>query len=340
MNLSSIYWESNKVLYDNARGDFLNGFGVTQEVKEKTVVEKLNSAYKFMLEKIYYIKSLYFAKEQDLKPQGRVRRQQRLENFKKATRPVLLSLQNTDKESYYKWKTQIYITYGDLATLPMPIMFYAYEDLFAAVRKYIALLRPLKESTTLINHNYVPKDKKGNPWLLYSCIQIECMLSRKYMATLNAENGTHPQVFRNMRDSVIKIATCLYEIEICSNVDPKKMVPLEWPQFSPAQRYAAMRNFEMINNPSKDLGKHASLSQKTGVNAPVEPARAVGRGIISHDHESLSPFCDDRSTLTTPDIFNQCHDAGWLKSWHDDRLDSSFVELTELGRTVLTLEGE
>lgn len=58
-------------------------------------------------------------------------------------------------------------------------------------------------------------------------------------------------------------------------------------------------------------------------------------GEMNHDDTSLAPFCDDRSTLTKPDVFNQCHNAGWLKSWHDDRMDSSRVVLTDEGRAAM-----
>jgi len=57
---------------------------------------------------------------------------------------------------------------------------------------------------------------------------------------------------------------------------------------------------------------------------------------MDHDDPALLPFLDDNSTLTAPDTFNQCHDAGWLKSWHNDRLDCSFVELTDAGRLALS----
>jgi len=56
---------------------------------------------------------------------------------------------------------------------------------------------------------------------------------------------------------------------------------------------------------------------------------------MSHDDPTLLPFLDDNSTLSAPDTFNQCHDAGWLKSWHDNRIDHSYVELTDAGRAVL-----
>lgn len=58
-------------------------------------------------------------------------------------------------------------------------------------------------------------------------------------------------------------------------------------------------------------------------------------GRMSHEDDALKPFCDDASTLTTPDVFNQCHDAGWLLSGHDDRNDSSTVRLTAEGREAL-----
>ncbi len=58
-------------------------------------------------------------------------------------------------------------------------------------------------------------------------------------------------------------------------------------------------------------------------------------GRLDHDDPRLANFCSDASTLTHPDVFNQCHDAGWLKSWHDDRADSSIVELTKEGIELL-----
>jgi len=59
-------------------------------------------------------------------------------------------------------------------------------------------------------------------------------------------------------------------------------------------------------------------------------------GRTGHSSQCLAPFCDDGSTLTHPDIFNQCHDAGWLVSSHDDRTDESFVTLTAAGKEALT----
>ena len=59
-------------------------------------------------------------------------------------------------------------------------------------------------------------------------------------------------------------------------------------------------------------------------------------GRVDHDDPRLARFCSDASTLTHPDVFNQCHDAGWLQSWHDDRTDASCVTLTTEGMAVLT----
>jgi hypothetical protein len=65
----------------------------------------------------------------------------------------------------------------------------------------------------------------------------------------------------------------------------------------------------------------------------LECLRVVAKagGDIDHDDEGLARFCDDKSTLTKPDVFNQCHDAGWLVSRHDDRTDSSVAVLTDEG---------
>jgi hypothetical protein len=62
---------------------------------------------------------------------------------------------------------------------------------------------------------------------------------------------------------------------------------------------------------------------------------AARGGRMSHDEDGLTPFSDDRSTLSKPDVFNQCHNAGWLFSSHDDRTDTSFVTLTDAGRAAL-----
>lgn len=62
---------------------------------------------------------------------------------------------------------------------------------------------------------------------------------------------------------------------------------------------------------------------------------AAAGGSLDHEADELAPFCDDASTLTKPDVFNQCHDAGWLVSRHNSLSDASTVYLTEEGRNVL-----
>lgn len=64
-------------------------------------------------------------------------------------------------------------------------------------------------------------------------------------------------------------------------------------------------------------------------------AVAAAGGRVDHEHPDLKPFMDDDSTLTHPDVFNQCHDAGWLRSGHDDRDDTSTAYLTDAGRDAL-----
>lgn len=68
--------------------------------------------------------------------------------------------------------------------------------------------------------------------------------------------------------------------------------------------------------------------------ACLQAIDAVG-GRIDHEHPALKPFLDDCSTLRDPDIFNQCHDAGWLISGYDDRFDSSTVHITKAGMDAL-----
>lgn len=57
----------------------------------------------------------------------------------------------------------------------------------------------------------------------------------------------------------------------------------------------------------------------------------AGRSVANHECQELAPFCDDASTLTKPDVFNQCHDLGWLISGHNGLSDCSYVKLTEEG---------
>jgi len=65
-------------------------------------------------------------------------------------------------------------------------------------------------------------------------------------------------------------------------------------------------------------------------------AVSLAHSSMSHEDPSLLPFLDDNSTLSEPDTFNQCHDAGWLISGHDDRTDSSYVRLTPAGRDAIS----
>ena len=64
-------------------------------------------------------------------------------------------------------------------------------------------------------------------------------------------------------------------------------------------------------------------------------AIALEGGHLDHDAKCLAPFCDDASTLTTPDVFNQCHDMGWLISRHNSLSDSSTVTITDEGREAM-----
>ena len=81
------------------------------------------------------------------------------------------------------------------------------------------------------------------------------------------------------------------------------------------------------------IGRYNDLTPER--RACLEVIAAAG-GRMDHENPALEPFVDDRSTLTRPDIFNQCHDAGWLHSGYDDRLDSSTAYLTDAGKAALT----
>lgn len=52
-----------------------------------------------------------------------------------------------------------------------------------------------------------------------------------------------------------------------------------------------------------------------------------------HDDQRLDVFCLEHGEPV--DVFNKCHNQGWLISRHDDRTDSSTVYLTEAGAKVL-----
>ena len=58
-------------------------------------------------------------------------------------------------------------------------------------------------------------------------------------------------------------------------------------------------------------------------------------GGMSHEDKHLAQYCDDDSTLTNPDVFNRCHDMGWLATTHDNRSDNSTVRITDKGRELV-----
>lgn len=60
---------------------------------------------------------------------------------------------------------------------------------------------------------------------------------------------------------------------------------------------------------------------------------SLAGGRMSHNDPLLEPFCDEDDAPI--DVFNQCHDAGWLISRHDDRTDADTVYLTRDGIDVL-----
>ena len=66
---------------------------------------------------------------------------------------------------------------------------------------------------------------------------------------------------------------------------------------------------------------------------------AAEGGTMSHEDERLAPFSDDKSTLTTPDVFNQCHDAGWLRSSHNQITETSVARITPEGYEALKALG-
>lgn len=60
---------------------------------------------------------------------------------------------------------------------------------------------------------------------------------------------------------------------------------------------------------------------------------SLAGGRMNHDDKRLEPYCDEDDAPV--DVFNQCHNAGWLTSSHDDRDDSSTVYLTQAGSYAL-----
>lgn len=62
-------------------------------------------------------------------------------------------------------------------------------------------------------------------------------------------------------------------------------------------------------------------------------------GWMGHDDERLAPYCSDDSTLTNPDVFNRCHDMGWLDSKHNHDTSNSTVGITRDGRIAYHAAG-
>lgn len=60
-------------------------------------------------------------------------------------------------------------------------------------------------------------------------------------------------------------------------------------------------------------------------------------GWMNHDDTRLAPYCDDPGAITNhnePDIFNRCHEMGWLATKHDHDTSSSTVGITRDGRVA------
>ncbi len=70
--------------------------------------------------------------------------------------------------------------------------------------------------------------------------------------------------------------------------------------------------------------------------ACLKVVEAAG-GKMNHEDPALLPFLDDVSTLTHPDVFNQCHDADWLVTTNGSVIadDDCFVYLTDAGRAAI-----
>jgi hypothetical protein len=56
-------------------------------------------------------------------------------------------------------------------------------------------------------------------------------------------------------------------------------------------------------------------------------ALVKSEGLMDHWDKRLDEFCDDNGN--GPDTFNQCHNAGWLRTWRSD--DDSSVMITDVG---------
>lgn len=60
-------------------------------------------------------------------------------------------------------------------------------------------------------------------------------------------------------------------------------------------------------------------------------ALVQSEGRMDHWDKRLDEFCDDNGHAS--DTFNQCHNAGWLRTWNDS--DSSTVVITDVGKQRL-----
>lgn len=61
-------------------------------------------------------------------------------------------------------------------------------------------------------------------------------------------------------------------------------------------------------------------------------------GRIDHEDPALKPFLSEDSAH--PDIFNQCHEAGWLETWFSGLgEDECVAKLTDAGRAALAAAG-
>ena len=55
---------------------------------------------------------------------------------------------------------------------------------------------------------------------------------------------------------------------------------------------------------------------------------------VDHEDDRLNDFCDDKGDET--DTFNECHEAGWLRTMHNSDTSWSQVYATDDGRAALS----
>lgn len=56
---------------------------------------------------------------------------------------------------------------------------------------------------------------------------------------------------------------------------------------------------------------------------------------LDQEDERLEEFCDDKPNRNDTDTFNECIEAGWIRSWRNDLTDSGGCEITDAGRAAL-----